>query len=406
MKIQIPRRARRVVFGGTALLALTGMVACNFGPDNDKDILTLAGSDTTENVMAGLVDNYNADTTYNNNPDDGGIDDADDLYNVVSVQSTPKTVPGDEHCATRTWHTPAGAGEFPSPNGSSNGREALKASVLAGDGCVDIARSSGPPRAIGTGSGQDLDSFEYYAFALDALGWSSASTLAPANLTRAQLQGIYNCTFTNWNQVGGGNGQIQRYWPQSGSGTFQFAVSDLVGFDPRTFSSATCPAVIETQENSGQLIAANGHQQSALVPYSGANWVAHARGTAVPDQRSGQTIRNLNGQNIVRTDDGQPELAVRDSEFPTAPVAEANVALNDPTPDYPAIRYVFNVIDSTSASYASAIRYVGFENVENGSTSPLCSGGKAEIVASYGFGPLDGTTGATNLAGATCRRFS
>ena len=51
------------------------------------------------------------------------------------------------------------------------------------------------------------------------MGWSSASTLAPANLTRAQLQGIYNCTFTNWNQVGGSNGQIERYWPQSGSGT-------------------------------------------------------------------------------------------------------------------------------------------------------------------------------------------
>ena len=82
------------------------------------------------------------------------------------------------------------------------------------------------------------------------------------------------------------------------------------------------------------------------------------------------------------------------------------MALNDPTPDYPAIRYVFNVVDSTSASYASAIRYVGFENVENGATSPLCSGGKAAIVASYGFGPLDGTTGPTNLPGSTCRRFS
>ena len=32
MKIQIPRRARRVAFGGTALLALTGMVACDYGP--------------------------------------------------------------------------------------------------------------------------------------------------------------------------------------------------------------------------------------------------------------------------------------------------------------------------------------------------------------------------------------
>ena len=33
---------------------------------------------------------------------------------------------------------------------------------------------------------------------LDALGWASASTKAPANLTLTQLRGIYNCTFTDW----------------------------------------------------------------------------------------------------------------------------------------------------------------------------------------------------------------
>lgn len=401
------RTSRRVraLGGATVLTALVTLAACDFGPDGDKDNLTIAGSDTTQDVMGAIATDYNNDPKYNNNPDDGGIDDADDLYNVLSVQSTALTVPGDEHAGARTWHTPPTGSEVLAPNGSSAGRDALKASVLAGDGHVDIARSSAGPRPIGSGSGQDPASFEYYAFGLDALGWASASTLAPTNLTHAQLQGIYNCTFTNWNQVGGGNGQIERYWPQAGSGTRAFAQSDLIGFDPTTISSPTCPAVTLTQENSGQTIAANGDQQTALVPYSAGNWVAQARGTA-PEQRSGQTIRNLNGQNLVRTDDGQPELAVRDSEFPSAPVAEANVTLNDPTPDYPGIRYVFNVISSESPSYWDAIRYVGFTNQDKGETAPLCSGKKSAMVANFGFGPLNNTVGPNNLAGATCRRYS
>ena len=62
---------------------------------------------------------------------------------------------------------------------------------------------------------------------------------------------------------------------------------------------------------------------------------------------------------------------------PTAPVQESNVRLVDQPPPYPGIRFVFNVVDDTSPSYTSAIRYVGFDNVNNGSTSPLCNGGKA-----------------------------
>jgi hypothetical protein len=51
MKIHIPRRARRVAFGGTALLALTAMVACDYGPDGDPDVIAFAGSDTTQDVV-------------------------------------------------------------------------------------------------------------------------------------------------------------------------------------------------------------------------------------------------------------------------------------------------------------------------------------------------------------------
>ncbi len=67
---------------------------------------------------------------------------------------------------------------------------------------------------------------------------------------------------------------------------------------------------------------------------------------------------------------------------------------------------MFNVVDDTSPSYTSAIRYVGFDNVNNGSTSPLCSGGKAAIVTQFGFGTLDKTVGPRNLPGSTCRQYT
>jgi phosphate transport system substrate-binding protein len=404
MSFRSLKRFRRVSIGGAAVLSLVAFAACDYSPDGDQDVLAFAGSDTTDDVMTAVIANYNADTTYNND-ENTPADDRDILRNVRAVQSTALNVPADEHCGSITYHSPPGASEVVAPNGSSAGRNALRTSVNAGDGCIDIARSSGPPRAIGpTG---DLATFEYYAFGLDAMGWASASTLAPANLTHAQFLGIFNCTFTNWNQVGGSNGQIQRYWPQNGSGTYQFAVSDLNnGVDPNTISTPSCPPVINTQENSGALIAANGHQQSALVPYSGGNWVAQARGTQT-DTRNGQTIRNLDGQNITRFDDGQWELSAEDAEFPSAPVRESNVKLLDPTPDYVGIRYVWNVIDSTSVSYTSAKRYVGFDNVADGPTSPLCSGGLGTTasVESLGFGRLTNANSSHNLANSLCRMW-
>ena len=179
--------------------------------------------------------------------------------------------------AARTYHTPAGPGEVLAPNGSSNGRNALKASVQNGDGCIDIARSSGPPRAIGT----DLATFEYYTYALDALGWATDSSKAPSNLTLTQLRSIYNCTFTNWNQVGGSAGVIERYMPQSGSGTYQFFRDDVLGFDPASFSGPSCPAIQFAQENSGQQISVNGDQQSGIHAVLG-----RATGSRWPTARS------------------------------------------------------------------------------------------------------------------------
>jgi hypothetical protein len=87
-------------------------------------------------------------------------------------------------------------------------------------------------------------------------------------------------------------------------------------------------------------------------------------------------------------------------------VQESNVRLVTNPPPYPGIRFVFHVIDTSSPSYNSAIRYVGFQNQNNGSTSPLCSGGKASIVTNFGFGNLDKTAGPRNIPGSACRLYT
>lgn len=380
---------RRLAVAGLASMGLLGALTGCLPADNVSQTITLAGSDTTQDVMAALATQYNADPT--NNPD------PDTIVNVLSVEASPKTAPADANCVAKTYHTPAGPGEVLAPNGSSAGRNALKDSVNAGDGCIDIARSSGAPRAIG----QDLATFKYVAFAMDAMAYASASSKAPANLTLAQFRGIYNCTYTDWSQVGGSAGPIQRYYPQTNSGTWQFFLSDLLGgADPRLVSTGSCPAAISTQENTGEVIANNGDQEKAIVGYSAGNWVAQARGTA-PDQRQGQTIRSLDGQNVVT---GSGATAALNT---AGPVVESNVKINNPTPAYVGIRYVFNVFDETSTSYTQAIRLFGFLNTTDASDkSPLCKGQKASTITDYGFAPLDTTVSARNQNGSTCRLYT
>jgi hypothetical protein len=48
---------------------------------------------------------------------------------------------------------------------------------------------------------------------------------------------------------------------------------------------------------------------------------------------------------------------------------------------------------------------VAFDNVDKGSTSPLCNNQRTATITHFGFGPLNKTIGPNNLAGSTCRLF-
>jgi phosphate transport system substrate-binding protein len=408
-------RGRNLARGAIALLAMSGLAAACGTNDGVKQSITMVGSDTTQDVMAALATQYNNDNSYNPSHED-------DNQSVLAISATSPdpghTVASDgvTPCPTRTYRTPTSvATEVTRPNGSSAGRNALSASVQAGDGCIDIARSSGPPRPIGTTPGTDLASFEYYAFGLDTLGITTASSHIPADhdITLNEVRGIFNCSITNWSQLGGTAGPIERYSPQTGSGTFQSFVG-MLGFDPNTI--ATCP-LNQTQENTGLTVHNNGDEQTAVLPFSVANWVAMSRGTFT-DDRFGQSYFDLDDtseptlgfESPVRQVGGVFEPRTPTPSDPNGPVAEGNVALNDPTPAYPAVRYVWNVIDNSTGpnSYTAAKRFVGFDNVASPTiTSPLCNGDKASTLVNFGFGPLDATANAThNIPGTHCRLWT
>ncbi len=161
-------KRRKALAVGAVALGLVALAACNPAPDKKTQNIVAVGSDTTQTAMATLSALYNVNAKNT---------DPDSVYNILAVQTAAQTVPADSQadCAATTYHTPAGAGEVLAPNGSGAGRDALKASVANGDGCITIARSSSGPRAIGTTPGTDNSTFEYYAYALDAVGWGSTS---------------------------------------------------------------------------------------------------------------------------------------------------------------------------------------------------------------------------------------
>jgi ABC-type phosphate transport system substrate-binding protein len=116
------------------------------------------------------------------------------------------------------------------PDGASAGITALEANREDGsDYCIDFAFSNRPPEST------DPSTILFVPFAGDAIGWSSpkgASTdpsPVPSTLTFADLVGIYECTITNWDEVGGSNAPIVPVLPQSSSGTRATFLLDLGG---------------------------------------------------------------------------------------------------------------------------------------------------------------------------------
>jgi hypothetical protein len=309
----VKRTTLRKTLAGLAAFALAGglLAAGNASAPAATPHIVAVGSHADEQVMDALLASTGA-------------------YNIYATPSTPQQVPADGvNCnqAVTYAKTPVPVGDALAPNGANPGRDALRqgsaydptGQVPPNNGCVSIARSSSAPRKSGSASGTDSATFQYYAFAIDAVSWASPSLSAPAVLAPAQILGIYNCTYTNWSQVGGGNMPIQRFEPQPGSGTRSFFESAFLGgLDPTTISGPNCPPVITTQPNGQPLDESDGleinpvTQQRAIIPYEAGEWGFQANNYINPsiDDRYGVQIggvvaaRSANNTNNTGVTDG------------------------------------------------------------------------------------------------------
>jgi phosphate transport system substrate-binding protein len=367
----IKSRLCRVMGAAAAAVAVVGVMQVAGASATPAPVkLTIVGSNTTQEVMGAITSTFDSSSVAKS-----ANVAATNVYAIPGPKG--KIAPSDANCngghsITYIAGANPGKNERTSPNGSSAGKTALATSVTNGDSCTSIARSSSP------GSTTDPAGTQAYAYAVDAVTWTtSANSAAPSNLSMTNLEGVYDCKYTNWDQVGGSNAPIVRYYPQEGSGSGSF-FAGVLGFDPRTLGGentcSTAPTLIE--ENEATSITSNA--ADAIMIYSGGAWIAQANGVDT-DMRNGFVLDTINGK-------GSPITKLSSGKYGTgAIVVQANVepATYRPTSNtsVQGVRNLFNFINTNSVDYTAASSMVG-------SSSALCTDKDTAIVSKYGFHPL------------------
>jgi len=384
-----------------------------------------AGSDTTDKLMTDLATDYTGSTVTIN-----GAPATVRTYNIPALPPTAGyLVDGDAECSNATWTkdplAPTGntaPTKGTAPFGSGAGRTYLTAQTadtVLNDGarpadkqCVDVARSSSYSTSAAN--------LRFYGFALDAVSWATTALRAPSTLTRQQITDIYDCVITDWGSLPGGSaGAIKRYFPQPGSGTRSFFISDvLVGktssYVPPVVAGCSDPVFIE--ENKGAATPsgpgiADADIDKAILPYAAGPWMYQESNRVNPtlDIRKGA---RLGGINNTATPFLSPVTWIGTDRVysPNSSVYSENnvsIVVAPAAPAYPGVRYVWNVLDSSTsanAGYQGALGLFGFVNTAGAAKSPTCDGTSAGTIASNFFAPLSSTGGGThNVNNATCR---
>ncbi len=469
MKILPSKRAAQA---GVAVLAaaslVAGLAASPAGavdPLSDPPVtepIVLIGADATAGVLDLIFQNtpniYNVLAV----PDPEGQlvpERRNDLNQVRAPQTkwiagpTPQSGVWNKDVTPNTRVAPNGAGAALTMLKQQEANLAGNSPDLPFSQSVDIVRSSNAPRNTNT----DPASFEFYAFALDSVGWASTSLSAPASLTKSQLKKIYNCEITDWSQLpGGGSGPIRRYLAQNNgpdetsSGTWNFFKSDLLDNTtlPVGAPNTSCLPFGNTQQSTATFVpdGAAGSSpsnlgleavdyQKAIFLFTSGVWAYQANNSANPtiDKRNGARIGAIRHGADVNEQGGTSLAPVvwdagsRIWTLNPAVVKESNVKVNSTTPAavYPGIRYQYLVIDDhpNTLNYDLAKSLVGFDNVDRpdpgsgaldlptSEVSSLCNGGKVSPILSGGFQPLDrsdpsiGANAGANKAHSTCRLF-
>ena len=233
-----------VVGLGVSILGASSAVADP--PSGTYGTLAGVGSDTTESVMNGIASTYAAAHSGN--------------YLIASYDAF-----GSAQIQTKS----AGACVANRPGGSGPGADRLRQSTLAGDGCVDFARSSSGP-----GSSQAGYQQTFIPFATDAVSYAIRSDSSISKkLTAVQLKAIYDCSYGT---------TYQPLLPNYGSGTRKFFLQSL-GYSSTDQNNASFAGsaghecVVDAgQENNGTLLT-NAKQ---IIPFSIGSYLGQFNGVA------------------------------------------------------------------------------------------------------------------------------
>jgi ABC-type phosphate transport system substrate-binding protein len=375
----------KVTSGGASATKAIKVTAANSPAENDA---TGVGSDTIQNVM----DQFAAD--FNPGVASGGS-------HLFSWDATnPLTRAIGDSIAEKTGCSPIAR-----PNGSSAGITQLATFQKTSDGkffCSSFARSS---RArASTDPAFAPGGIAFVDLAGDAVTWSTQTTTnAPATLTPAQLTAIYNCTDTNWMQVGGANAPIHAFIPQSGSGTRSFFLSALGIATPGACVSDVGGTL---EENEGVNPALN--DPNAIFPYSIGKFIAEkfhstaciTKSTCAPNA-SGIICKHTPGKNLFGCDThGTMVLRQINGIAPTTGTG-ASTVINSAFPStfqrivFEVVPFDPNTTDHIPGSEAGAPGGINLEPMF-GASGFVCTNATAKTdLRNYGFlvTPLCGVTG-------------
>jgi ABC-type phosphate transport system substrate-binding protein len=257
------RRSARIVIAGVMVASMVAALSPAASAKKASKVLG-SGSDTTYLMMTALSDLY------------------DESPGCEAVATPPTVQPLDFSCNPDVASTVHGENYAHDqvtsafPLGSSNG---IAQMCLQGN--INYARSSRGPKGPSAG-GTDCKGLKFDAYAKDGLTWECWATTSDGttsgcnsmttdgggyrNLTQPDLNNIYvNCTFTNWNQVGGASVPIDPYTAQPGSGTRSSWEGDVGGL-----STSCIPTVFQGQPDAaGSHIAEEHH--NALIDTTNPN---------------------------------------------------------------------------------------------------------------------------------------
>lgn len=283
--------AALAALGATAALALAGVAPASADPDNTKPgtsptdssgtplpankIYATVGADAFAELTNNWASVYNAQT-----PAPARVIASYDAINP-STGAAGETITTKPGCPVAR------------PNGANAGISAITLNQQTADKseyCIDFVRSS---RAKNTTVSAEND-LTFYAQSRDAVSYAVVgNAYAPTTpLTTAQLKGIFECTITDWSQVGGQAGAIHVYTPPTTAATYTFFLQAIGSSLASVTSNCKGITTYAGQQNDGGSL--NGDPQG-ILPYAVTKWAAQSNGlAAISDLRGGAHIGLVN----------------------------------------------------------------------------------------------------------------